>query len=288
MRGRGTLGAVLVALALPAASSASPAPDGTAFLVPTNAGSGSHLHIDAKGPDAGLTPKEIPQALGVAFQKGFAFDPAAVPGSCSDQQMKDNACPADSTVANGAMTGRVTGLGFGADGSPFDAAVTLYKAPPRQDGDPAGLVFAFHEQNYNFSGAGPGRLQPLPDDPTYGMQMRFDKLPLPDLPPGITVTIEELRLDIGAGSATPAHSPTVARHRHRHPCRKGHKGRKCRRKRRRERRRHRRQLAQAKQSTGTFLANPPTCAGNWTVQLQLDYPAHSERREASVPCAQPA
>src|SRR5437868_15530624 len=86
---------------LGATANASPAPDGTAFVVPTTAGAGSHLHIDAKGQDGGMTPKEIPTALGIAFGTGFALEPAAVPGTCTADQAKNYACPDNSVIAHG-------------------------------------------------------------------------------------------------------------------------------------------------------------------------------------------
>jgi hypothetical protein len=280
----------LLALASGALAYASPAPDGTAFVVPTAAGAGSHLHIDAKGQDGGLTPKEIPTAFGIAFGKGFAFDPAAVAGECSAQQAQNYACPDDSVAANGSWEGVVQGPGFSPGGDPFNAAVTLYKAAPQQAGDPAGIVFSYRESSSGFKGETIGRLMNLPSDPTYGSQIRFDKLPLPSLPPTITITIKELKLDIGAGSSAPAHSPKVTRtgHKRRARCRYDrHHHRYCRvcRHGKCKWRRVRSKRASARASaTGSFLTNPSTCTTSWTVQLQLDYKGHQERREAAVPC----
>jgi hypothetical protein len=293
--GRAARGATVLAIAaigvIAALAQASPAPDGTAFVVPTTATAGSHLHVDAKGPDGGLTPKEIPKALGIAFDKGFAFDPAAVAGTCSADQAENYACPADSVIANGSFVGVVQGPGFGPDGEPFNAAVTLYKAPAQHDGDPMGAVFSFKESSSGFKGESLGRLMPAAEP--YGMQIRFDKLPLPALPPGLTITINEMKLDIGAGEATPAHSPKVTRKRlpycsrkRRTHCRKLPY---CSRKRKhhcRHRHRSRRSSARAA-ATGSFLTNPPACSTGWAVQLQLDYDGHQERREAAVPCTSP-
>ena len=280
----GVAATLVLGLAAPTAG-ATPAPDGTAFVNPTKAGVGSHLKIDAKGPDGGLTPKQVPTALGLALQKGFAFDPAAVPGTCTADQAKNYACPADSVLANGSFLGLVEGPGFGANGQPFDAAVTFFKAAPQQPGDPAGVVFSFKEASSGFQGESLGRLMNLPGDPTYGSQIRFDKLPLPDLPPGITITINELKLDVGAGSDAPAHTPAVQRKKHKKHkkharCTKHSKSKRC-------RHRHRRSSSRAHAraaATGSFLTNPPACATSWTIQLQLDYANHQERREAAVPC----
>lgn len=282
------LAGVAAALALgglaPAAASASPAPDGTAFVNPSTAGAGSHLKIDAKGQDGGLTPKDVPTAMTLAVEKGFTFDPAAVAATCTADQAKNYACPADSTVANGSFIGVVTGPGFGPNGQPFDAAVSFFKAPPQQSGDPAGIVFSFKESSSGFQGENIGRLMNLPSDPVYGSQIRFDKLPLPDLPPGITITINELKLDLGAGSAAPAHTPAVRRkkkHKKRLPVCTHKRHKHCRHV-KKKKKKHARAHAAA---TGAFLTNPTTCtSAGWTVALELDYASHQERREASVPC----
>src|SRR5947209_10918639 len=107
----GGVALLVLAVAAPAAGG-SPAPDGTAFVAPTAAGAGSHLKIDAKGQDGGLTPKDIPTALGIAFQKGFTFDPKAVAGTCTADQASNYACPPDSVLANGSFIGIVEGPGF--------------------------------------------------------------------------------------------------------------------------------------------------------------------------------
>lgn len=281
---------VLLALALAASAAfATPAPDGTAFVVPTAAGAASHLHIDAKGPDGGLTPKEIPLAMGISLDRGFTVDPSAVAGVCSADQAKNYACPADSLIANGAFIGVVTGLGFGPNGQPFDAAVSLFKAPPQQAGDPAGVVFTYKESSSGFQGESLGRLETLPAGSPYGTAIRIDKLPLPSLPPGLTITINELKFDIGAGSATPAHSPKVARKRRPHRRHRRHR-RGCTRSYRHRHhghcahRRRRRPVFTA--AAGSFLTNPTTCTTGWQVQLELDYKGHTEQREANVPCTQ--
>lgn len=283
----GVTAVLALALALAASAAlATPAQDGTAFVVPTTAGAATHLHIDARGTDGGLTPKEIPVAMGISLQRGFTVDPSAVAGTCSADQAKNYACPADSLIANGSFLGTVTGLGFGPNGQPFNAAISLFKAPPQQAGDPAGVVFQFKESSSGFQGEGLGRLMNLPATSPYGTAIRFDKLPLPSLPPGLTITINEVKFDIGAGSATPAHSPKVTRHA------KKHHRRKCTKKRRRHHKcrvHHRRKRRTTSRSahtsaTGAFLTNPATCTTGWSVQLEFDYKSHQELREAAVPC----
>jgi len=218
-----------------------------------------------------------------------------VPGTCSERQAEDYACPSDSVVTNGSFLGVVQGPGFGANGQAFNASLTFFKAPPQAEGDPADVVFTFREESSGFKGESLGRLMKVPGDTPYGLQMRFDKLPLPDLPPGITITLNELKLDIGAGQATPAHSPKVQRTRkkrklpycsrkRRTHCRKlpycsKHRKHRCRHRKRRR--------AAHSAAAGSFITNPATCTSGWTVQLQVDYAGHQERREANVPCTSP-
>jgi hypothetical protein len=107
-------------------------------------------------------------------------------------------------------------------------------------------------------------------------------------------TFERLRLDVGAGAATPPVrvQPTAKR---RPNCRKVRRHGKryylCRR-RVRKWRCHRsgkkwlcRKPATSAQDGGAFLTNPTTCAGTWRVRLQLAYPSGIETRDADAPCS---
>ena len=299
----------MVALALGAATAGaapSPAPAGTATLDPATAGAGSHLLIDASGAaGAGFHQREVPTGLAIALQPGFAFDPTAVDGICTDAQAKNQQCPANSIVGTGILDVLAQGYAFGPNGQNFAAQLTFYRANPRQAGDPAGVVFAFKETSSGFSGATIGRLTDSAD-PALGKEIRWDKLPIPELPPGMSFTLQRLRVNIGAGAATPP-VRVAAKHKRKARCRRvwrhtksGHRyrvwlcchrvtrhtksGRKytvrvC------QRHRHRPTARTAQEPTGrAFLTNPVSCTGTWRVRLEVDYPSGVEQRDADAPC----
>jgi hypothetical protein len=269
----------LLALALAPAAAAQV----TAQLNPNTAGAGSHLILDGKGTDAGLRPQTIPSGLAIGFDKGFAFDPTAVAGVCSDDAAAKFTCPANSIVATGSIDLLGEGFAFGAHGTAFTAQLTFYRATPRQPGDPMGVVFYFREPSSNFQGASIGRLRPA-SDPVLGEELRFDKLPIPALPNGLHFTLRELKLDFGAGAATP-------------PVRVTKKKRRARRSRVRGdsfTRTSARFVPGATFATGpTFpasaalLKNPSTCAGTWRVRLEVDYGDGPQTHDAAAPCARP-
>lgn len=280
--------ALAVACALITAAPAAAAT--TATLNPAMAGAGSHLLLDAQG---GFHKQEIPGGMALAVNKGFAFDPAAVAGVCSDDAAKNDGCPANSIVGTGALDLLAEGIAFGAGGQQFTAQLTFYRAAARQQGDPMGIVFAFKEVSSGYHGTTIGRVRSL-DDPILGTQIEWDNLPVPPLPPGMHFTFERLRLDLGAGSATPpvrvAPTPQrtpncrkVRRHGKRYYlCRKRVKTMRCRRSATRWLCRKR---AKSAQDGAAFLTNPVTCAGTWRVRLQLAYPSGIETRDADAPCS---
>lgn len=271
------------------------APAGTATLDPVTAGAGSHLLLDAQGPGGGgFHRQEIPTGLSIALNRGFALDPAAVAGVCSDADAGNDACPAGSIVGTGVLDVFAEGLAFGPGGQHLTAQLTFYRAGPRQAGDPMGIVFSFKELSSGYHGASVGRVLTL-DDPLLGLEVRWDKLPIPDLPPGLHFTLERLRVNLGAGTATPpvrvkpAAKPKrncrrVRRHGKRYYlCRRRVKSMRCHRHGKRYlcRRRHR---ARAAQDGGALLTNPVACAGTWRVRLSLVYPSATEVRDADAPC----
>jgi len=283
-------GTIALALACALIMAAPAAAATTATLSPATAGAGSHLLIDAQG---GFHNQEIPGGLAIAVNKGFAFDPAAVAGVCSDDAANNDACPANSIVGTGVLDLLAEGVAFGANGQQFTAQLTFYRATARQQGDPMGMVFAFKETSSGYHGASIGRVRSL-DDPILGTQIEWNNLPIPPLPPGMHFTFERLRLDVGAGAATPPVrvQPTakrapncrkVRRHGKRYYlCRKRVKRWRC----------HRsgkkwlcRKPAKSAQDGGAFLTNPTTCAGTWRVRLQLAYPSGIETRDADAPCS---
>jgi hypothetical protein len=284
-------GKIALALAC-AAIGAPPAAASTATLDPATAGAGSHLLLDAQGADGGgFHKQEIPGGLAIAVNKGFAFDPAAVGGVCSDDAANNDRCPPNSIVGTGLLDVFAEGIAFGASGQHFTAQLTFYRANARQQGDPMGIVFAFKELSSGYHGTTIGRVMAI-DDPILGTQLQWDKLPIPSLPPGMHFTIERLQVNLGAGTATPPTrvKPTpkpncrkVRRHGKRYYlCKKRVKTMRCR------KHGHRwlcRKRAKAAQDGGAFLTNPTTCTGSWRVRLQLAYPSGIETRDADAPCS---
>jgi hypothetical protein len=279
--------AVGVALwAAPGVAAASQAPSGTAKVDPTTPSAGAHLLIDAQGADGGgFHRQQIPTALAIDLQKGFAFDPSAVTGICSDDQANNEQCPPNSIVGTGTLDVLAEGYAFGPNGQNFTAQLTFYRANPRQAGDPMGVVFQFREPSSGFHGASIGRLTTL-DDPVLGPQLRWDQLPIPKLPPGMSFTLQRLRMDIGAGTATPPQRVKPKKKR-KHRCRKvtrrtksGHKKTVfvC------PKRKHKKKTTAHKAQAGALLTNPPTCTGSWRVRLEITYKDGTEQRDADAPC----
>lgn len=280
----------------PAAASTGMAPAGTARLDPSTAGGGAHLLLDAQGAaGGGFHRQEIPGGLAISFNKGFAFDPAAVGGVCSDDQASKDSCPANSIVGTGLLDVLGEGFAFGPSGQQFTAQLTFFRAQPRQAGDPMGIVFAFKETSSGYQGTTIGRVLTI-DDPLLGTQIQWDKLPIPSLPPGLHFTLQRLRIDLGAGTATPPvrvrpakKRPNCRRTKRRshgrvvYVCRKKVRTMRCRRS-----VRHylctKRPRARKAQDGAAFLTNPPTCGGTWRIRLELAYPSGNEIRDADAPC----
>src|SRR3954469_22283861 len=270
----------------PAAAYTSKAPDGTAKLDSATAGGGEHLLPDAQGAaGGGFHRQEIPNGLAIGLQKGFAMDPAAASGICSDDAANNDQCPPNSIIGTGSLDVLAEGYAFGPNGQNFTAQLTFYRANPRQPGDPMGVVFQFREPSSGFHGASIGRLTTL-DDPILGPQLRWDQLPIPKLPPGMSFTLQRLRVDIGAGTATPPQRVKPKKKR-KHRCRKvtrrtksGHKKTVfvC------PKKKHRKKTTAHKAQAGALLTNPPTCTGSWRVRLEVTYKDGTEQRDAGAPC----
>ena len=279
-------GTIALALACALILAAPAGADTTAKLDPATASAGSHLLLDAQG---GFHRQEIPGGLTIAVNRGFAFDPAAVAGVCSDDAAGNDACPPNSIVGTGLLDVFAEGIAFGPGGQHFTAQLTFYRANPRREGDPMGIVFAFKELSSGYHGATIGRAVSI-DDPLLGSQLQWDKLPIPSLPPGMHFTFERLQVNLGAGSATPPtrvrRTPNcrkVRRHGKRYYlCRKRVKSMRCRRSGRRWLCRRR---AKSAQDGGALLTNPATCTGTWRVRLQLAYPSGIDTRDADAACS---
>jgi len=282
--------AALAALAAAASATATPVPAGVAAVKPNTAGTGSHLLIDARGADAGFRANTIPSALGWAFEKGFQLDATAAPAKCTVDQAKKEQCPPDSRLGAGAIGVNVTG-------SHATAKIDFWRADPPNPGDESGIILYFKEPDSGFTDAGLGSIRAI-DDGNLGQLIRFDKLPIPQLPPGVQITLDHIQIDFGAGSGsgapgapgTPGSTPTHAKVRL--PCKryKPRHGphRRC------VAYRHGRRYHLAARSSSvarasaasSFITNPSACDGDgWTIQLQVDYNGSPERREAQAPCS---
>jgi len=284
---------VLIATAVAALATApalgSPAPDGTAALSPNTTGAASHLKLDVKGQDGGLRPKVVPSAFALAFQKGFTLNAQVVSGVCTADQASNDQCPETSRLAKGTIAVAVNGQNF-------TATFGLFRADPVQSGDPSGIAFTYHETSSGFHGGDIGRLHPI-DDPVYGTEIRIDPLPLPKLPPGLTITLNELQMDAGAGTLAPAVHPVAKKKKRKLSCTAKAKRIKNKRKRRaalhrcaalkRRHSTHHTRSAHAAQTGSTFIQNPPDCsAGAWMIRVEFDYGNNgNELRDASAPCA---
>jgi hypothetical protein len=283
-----------------ARSDTEPAPAGLATLAPNAASAPSHLKLDAEGSAGGLEPGKLPMTFAFAVQHGFTVNPQAIPGVCSNSQADNDQCPDSSRFATGSIDLIAHGPGFGASGQEYTADLALYIAPPQQAGDPAGAVFHFIQPDTGFHGASRGRIENL-SDPTYGTEVRFDKLPLPSLPPGYSFDLKNLKLDVGnAGGeppAPPAPPATLGPGSSTTPSGNGtthHKKKKHRRRHKRHHktrtRHHRPRTVRQTSATataaasGTFLVNPTTCAGSWAIRLELGYSDGVQERDASAPC----
>src|SRR3954471_2023298 len=178
-------------------AAATPVPAGVAAVQPNTAGAGSHLLLDARGADAGFRPNSIPTSLGWAFEKGFELNAAAAPAKCTLDQAKNEQCPPDSRLGSGA-------IGVNLTGSHATAKIDFWRADPPQPGDESGIILYFKEPDSGFTDAGIGSIRAI-DDGNLGQLIRFDKLPIPQLPPGVQITLDHIQVDFGAGSAgTPA------------------------------------------------------------------------------------
>jgi hypothetical protein len=228
----------------------------------------------------------------IALNRGFAFDAAAVASTCSDDAANNDSCPANSIVGTGVLDLLAEGIAFGTNGEQFTAQLTLYRAAPRQPGDPMGVVFAFKELSSGYHGTTIGRVMAM-DDPILGTQLQWDHLPVPSLPPGMHFTFERLRFDLGAGAATPPVrvTPTKKKPNCRKVRRHGKRYYLCRHKPKKMRCRRSgtkwlcRKRATSAQDGSAFITNPTTCTGTWRVRLQLAYPSGIETRDADAPCS---
>jgi hypothetical protein len=289
--------ALAAAVAIAATALASPAPDGTASVSPNTPAVPTKFHLDAKGEAGGFPEGKIPTTMSLFFQQGFGFDGRAVSVFCKDSEASNYKCPESSRIGKGSVDVVLHGQFLPPNGENYTAALSFYAAAPRASGDILGVVFQFYEKSSGLQGSAIGRLVPL-SDANYGAEWRFDHLPLPDIPPGITITIKRWTFDLTATRTTPSTSSTTStkkkkrlplcnRHRHRH-CRTVLP--RCTKKRRHHCRRkvkkHIRLPAPPPGETYTLIRNPPACSGgSWNFRMVMGYNAGPQAREAKMPCA---
>jgi hypothetical protein len=291
------LAALVLGAAISATAVASPAPDGFASLSPNSPAAPAKFHLDAKGEAGGFPEGKIPTTMSLFFQQGFGFDGRSVPVFCKDSEASNYRCPESSRIGKGSVDVVLHGQFLPPQGENYTASLSFYAAAPRQSGDILGVVFQFFEKSSGLQGSTIGRLLPL-SDPTYGAEFLFDHLPLPDIPPGITITIKRWTFDLTAQRTTPSSGttstakkkkkrlPLCNRHRHRH-CRTVLP--RCTKKRRhhcrRKAKKHIRLPPPPPGETYTLIRNPPTCTGgSWAIRLVMGYNNGPQAREAKAPC----
>jgi hypothetical protein len=235
-------------LLVPALASGTPLPSGAVTIKPAKLKAGSHVQITAEGDDAGFRRGQIPEQLSIAFNRGFVLRPAAVKSTCTeDKAMKDD-CPATSVLGKGSIQVVLAG-------ARYTANLRFFRAQK-------GVIFYFKENESGFNGASTGEIRNGGDP--YGKVLAFDRLPLPDLPPGLDIRLDKLQLDLGATGP-------------RGKCTKYEKQGKGKQAKRRCVRRAPRPV---------FVRNPPDCpTGSWGIQLRWGYKNGEELREGSAPCA---
>jgi hypothetical protein len=168
--------------------------------------------------------------------------------------------------------------------------------PPQAPGDIAGVAFYFFindtKNQFMFQGTSIGHLRPVSGDPQFGSTIAIDKLQFPTIPPGINITLNDMKLDLGApdlsasmfaGSSASVTAPVKHRrhrkkhrkHRKRHTTKKTHS---------------RRAIAgQAKLTpkpvAHSLLTNPASCSGTWPVRVSWGYSDGTRSADAAAPCA---
>jgi hypothetical protein len=271
-------------------------PGMTASLPPYDyTGFQSHLILNASGPAGGFPANHVPGSLSIFFAQGFAFDPQSVSTTCSSAQAdpQNNTCPIASRIGRGTIDVTLSGLLSGND----QAQITLFQMAPQAPGDIAGVAFYFFindtKNQFQFQGTSVGHLKPVSGDPQFGTVIDVPKLNFPSIPPGINITLDDMKLDIGApdlsasaftGSGSTTTTPVKHRHKH-----KKHKKHKKRRKHTTKTRGRRAALAQTRLSpkpvAHSLLTNPGTCSGSWPIRVSWGYSDGTRSVDAAAPCA---
>jgi hypothetical protein len=277
------LGVAAMTAALAPAPAFADQPGLTATLPPYSyAGFQSHLIIADVGDAGGLTPHKVPGSMSLLLAPGFKFDPQAVSATCSTAQANDqsnDSCPKASRIARGSIDVTIAGLVNGSD----TATVAFYAMAPQASGDIAGVAFHFFvsddKNSFQYQGTSIGHLKPLTGDPMFGDVIQFDKLPVPQVPPGIDITLNNLKLDLGAPDLSVSQFAATAGPGTQTPAQSHRKHAKAKPKSRR---------AQARLTPSpaahSFLTNPPSCGGSWAIRVAWGYSDGQRTADAGAPC----
>jgi hypothetical protein len=212
--------AVLAFLALLALASAAAAAVSAVHFYPDGlpASVGTHFQIDFN-PSKSIQP-ETPSSMALFMPQGFVVDTTAVTKRCSPAQATAMTCPQASRIGFGHAVIHVSGYllpGGGTDGIIY---MTTFLAPPRQPGDPAGVVLyaqwlgvdqALKALNHYLPRPIPastevtGRIVRLGSGGgRYSLEVLFDglpggfRLPPPVTSAGIAAAVTTFKLDMGA------------------------------------------------------------------------------------------
>jgi hypothetical protein len=287
---------VLACCALAPALAGAQTPGLTASLPPYDyPGFQSHLILNEVGAAGGFPANHVPNSFSILFAQGFAFDAQAVSTTCSTAQAdpNNNTCPIASRIGRGTIDVTLSGLLSGND----QAQITLFEMPPQAPGDIAGVAFYFFindtKNQFQFQGTSIGHLKPVSGDPQFGATIDVPKLNFPTIPPGINITLNDMKLDVGAPdlaasafNTTGSTTTTPVKHHHK----KKHKKHKKHRKRHSTKRRGRRAaLAQSKLNpkpvAHSLLTNPSSCNGSWAIRVSWGYSDGTRGVDAGAPCA---
>lgn len=269
------------------------APGLTASLPPYDyAGFQSHLILTEVGPAGGFPANHVPNSFAIYFAQGFGFDPKAVSTTCSTAQAdpNNNTCPTASRIGRGVIDVTLSGALSGND----QAQITLFEMPPQAPGDIAGVAFYFFindtKNQFQFQGTSVGDLKPISGDPQFGATIDIPKLNFPTIPGLINITLNDMKLDVGAPdftasqfTVTSSNSPAPVKRRHKHHKRKHHK--------RHVSKKHARHAAAAVTSLNpkpvahSLLTNPPSCAGSWPIRVSWGYSDGVRNTDAGAPCS---
>ena len=251
----GACAALLTAalLGVPASAAAQVSGEVNVRLDPARAGKASRLSLEAGG-SAVSAGQQAPRVVSLFITRGFRLDPRARATTCSEEERRRLVCPAASRIGAGAADGEATYL---LQRFAFRVTFDVFLAEKAQRGDVAGIAVVAREEQSGRSGSGRGRVL-RSGDPAFGYELRFDSLATSQAPPGATVDLRRLALEIGAH-------------------------RTVRRKRTVRRRGTRRRVVRKRRYD--LIRNPRTCVGSWPYRVRATFHDSEAVRDGSVACS---